>query len=142
MTQALTLLDLETRRCKDFWYGVFFNDTIRDNVFSTTMEIVAKNMKDWSISNRLNMTMMRLKCKKPDNLVKHFLIFFAIDQEPEVQDYVLCTVRDEARKKEVKQFINTRLREITERLLNGRLSSLVHYVDEVRFEVSVNLGFD
>ena len=88
------------------------------------------------------MTIARLRQKNPNNLVKHALIFFAIDQETDVQDFVLCSIRDNKRREEVREFIAKNLRHTTERLLNGKLSGLVHYVDAVRNEVTINIGFE
>tara|TARA_B100001093_G_C26790093_1_gene998573 strand:+ start:593 stop:1024 length:432 start_codon:yes stop_codon:yes gene_type:complete len=139
--QVLTLLDLETSRCKDFWYAIFFNPTVRNNVFFTVLEIVQNSFKDCNLSNRLHQTMQRLRNKQSNTLVKHFLIFFAMDQEREVQDYVLCSIQDKQRKEEVRVFISTTLRTLTEDLLNGKLSSCQHYVDEVRNQVTISIGF-
>lgn len=88
------------------------------------------------------MTLDRLKQKNPNNLIKHAFIFFAIDQETDVQDFVLCSIRDNKRREEVKAFIAKTLRNTTERMLNGRLTGLQHFVDEVRNEVTVNIGFE
>jgi len=136
------LLDLETDRCKDFFYAIFFNDTIRNNVFYTVLEIVQKSLKGNQISNRLYQTIERLRNKQSANVVKHFLIFFAMDQEKDVQDYVLCSIQDQKRKAEVTNFISTTLRTLTENLLNGKLSSMQHYVDTVRNEITVCIGFN
>jgi hypothetical protein len=142
MSQAITLLDLENKRCKDFFYGVFFNDTIQNNVFYTVLEILEQSLRKETISNRLNITLNRLKSQSLDAQKKHALLFFAIVQEAEVQDYVLCTIRDHERRKEVKQFIDTQLCTITEKILNGQLCSLCHYVDEVREAISLTIGFE
>ena len=141
MSQA-TILELDTRRSQDFFYGVFFNTTVRNNVFSTVLEIVQRRLQGANTSNRLAMTIARLRQKNPNNLVKHALIFFAIDQETDVQDFVLCSIRDNKRREEVREFIAKNLRHTTERLLNGKLSGLVHYVDAVRNEVTINIGFE
>jgi len=141
-SHTVTLLDLENRRCKDFFYGVFFNDTIRNNVFYTVLEILEKSLQNETLSNRLNMTLNRLKSQNIDTQKKHALLFFAIDQEEEVQDYVLCTIREEARKKEVKDFFSTQLSTITGKLLDGNLCSLCHYVDVVREAISMTIGFE
>jgi len=133
---------MDTRRSQDFFYGVFFNNTVRNNVFSTVLEIVQKKLRTTNTSNRLAMTLDRLRQKNPNNLVKHALIFFAMDQETDVQDFVLCSIRSEKRREEVRQFMLCKLRSTTERLLNGHLSGLVHYVDEVRNEVTINIGFE
>jgi len=140
--QAVTLLDLENQRCKDFFYGVFFNDTIQNNVFYTVLEILEKSLRTENISNRLNMTLARLKSQSTDAQKKHALLFFAIDQESEVQDYVLCTIREAGRKQEVKHFMDTQLSTITEQLLNGQLCSLSQYVDVVREAISLSIGFE
>jgi len=140
--QAVTLLDLENQRCKDFFYGVFFNETIQNNVFYTVLEILEKSLRSETISNRLNMTLKRLKSQSIDTQKKHALLFFAIDQESEVQDYVLCTIRNTKRKEEVKRFIDTRLSTITEKLLNGEICSLCQYVDVVREAISLSIGFE
>lgn len=141
MSQA-TILEMDTRRSQDFFYGVFFNSTVRNNVFSTVLEIVQKKLRTANTSNRLAMTLDRLRQKNPNNLVKHALIFFAMDQETDVQDFVLCSIRSEKRREEVRQFMLSTLRITTEKLLNGRLTGLVHYVDEVRNEVTINIGFE
>lgn len=141
MSQA-TILELDQRRSQDFFYGVFFNDTVRNNVFQTVLEIVERKLRISNISNRLAMTLDRLKQKNPNNLVKHAFIFFALDQETDVQDFVLCSIREQKRREEVKAFIGSRLRNTTERMLNGRLTGLVHFVDMVRHEVTVNIGFE
>ena len=133
---------MDTRRSQDFFYGVFFNSTVRNNVFSTVLEIVQKKLRGANTSNRLAMTLDRLRQKNPNNLVKHALIFFAMDQETDVQDFVLCSIRSEKRREEVRQFMLSTLRITTEKLLNGRLTGLVHYVDEVRNEVTINIGFE
>lgn len=65
-----------------------------------------------------------------------------MDQEKDVQDFVLCSIHNQNRKEEVKKFISTTLRTLTENLLNGKLSSMQHYVDEVRNEVVVSIGFN
>ena len=65
-----------------------------------------------------------------------------MDQEKDVQDFVLCSIQNQNRKEEVKKFISTTLRTLTENLLNGKLSSMQHYVDEVRNEVVVSIGFN
>ena len=88
------------------------------------------------------MTLDTLRQKNPSNLVQHAFIFFAMDQEPDVQDFVLCSIRSAGRREEVRKFLLSQLRQTTERLLNGRLSGLVHYVDEVRNEVTINIGFE
>lgn len=137
----VTLLDLETNRCKDFWYAIFFNVTILNNVFFTVLEIVQKSLKGCKMSNRLFQTIQRMKDKHSATAVKHFLIFFGMDQEKDVQDYVLCSIPDPKRKEEVRNFIGTTLRTLTEDLLNGKLNSMAHYVDEVRNEVTVSIGF-
>ena len=141
MSQA-TILELDNRRSQDFFYGVFFNNTVRNNVFTTVLEIVQKKLQRANTSNRLAMTMERLRQKNPNNLIKHAFIFFAIDQETDVQDFVLCSIRENNRREEVREFIANKLRHTTERLLNGRLSGLTHYVDAVRNEVTINIGFE
>lgn len=141
MSQA-TILELDNRRSQDFFYGVFFNNTVRNNVFSTVLEIVQKKMQPANTSNRLAMTLDRLRQKNPNTTVKHAFVFFAMDQEADVQDFVLCSIREPKRREEVRQFLLHRLRATTERLLNGRLSGLAHYVDEVRNEVTINIGFE
>lgn len=141
MSQA-TILELDTRRSQDFFYGVFFNDTVRNNVFTTVLEIVEKKLRQETLSNRLSMTLDRLRQKQMSNLIKHAFIFFALDQESDVQDFVLCSIRSGKRREEVKTFLKKDVRDITERFLNGRLTGLVHYVDEVRKEVTINIGFD
>ena len=141
MSQA-TILELDTRRSQDFFYGVFFNNTVRNNVYSTVLEIVQKKLQGANTSNRLAMTLARLRQKNPNNIVKHALIFFALDQEPDVQDFVLCSIRSQRRREEVKEFFSKNLRSTTEMLLNGRLSGLVHYVDAVRHCVCCNIGFE
>ena len=88
MSQA-TILELDTRRSQDFFYGVFFNDTVRNNVFTTVLEIVEKKLRQETLSNRLSMTLDRLRQKQMSNLIKHAFIFFALDQESDVQDFVL-----------------------------------------------------
>lgn len=142
MSQAITLLDIEHKRCEDFFYGVFFNDTVQNNVYFTVMEILEKSFRKQTISNRLNVTMQRLKSQTITPPIKHALIFFAIFLEPEVQDYVLCSIRNPVRKNEVKAFFQTELAGITNKILNGQLSCLTHYVDAVRNAVSVNIGFE
>jgi hypothetical protein len=106
------------------------------------LKIVQKSFQGCKISNRLYQTMQRLRNKNSTNVVKHFLIFFAMDQEKDVQDFVLCSIQNQNRKEEVKKFISTTLRTLTENLLNGKLSSMQHYVDEVRNEVVVSIGFN
>ena len=133
---------MDTRRSQDFFYGVFFNNTVRNNVFTTVLEIVQKKLRYANTSNRLTMTLDRLRQKNPNNLVKHALIFFAMDQETDVQDFVLCSIRAESRREEVRQFMLSKLRTTTEKLLNGRLSGLAHYVDECRNQVTINIGFE
>jgi len=142
MSQAITLLDIENKRCEDFFYGVFFNDTVQNNVYFTIIEIIEQSFRKETISNRLNATMQRLKSQNIDPAVKHGLIFFALYLEPEVQDYVLCSIRNPARKEEVKQFLQTHLAGITKKILNGQLSCLTHYVDNMRNAISVNIGFE
>ena len=133
---------MDTRRSQDFFYGVFFNNTVRNNVFSTVLEIVQKKLRSSNTSNRLAMTLDRLRQKNPNTLIKHALIFFAIDQETDVQDFVLCSIRSPGRREEVRKFMLCTLRTTTEKLLNGRLSGIVQYVDEVRNEVTINIGFE
>ena len=141
MSQA-TILELDTRRSQEFFYGVFFNSTVRNNVYSTVLEIVQNKLKGTNTSNRLAMTIARLRQKTPNNLVKHAFIFFALDQESDVQDYVLCSIRKQNRREEVRNFLLSSLRSTTERLLNGQLSGLVHYVDTIRHQVTINIGFE
>ncbi len=88
------------------------------------------------------MTLDRLRQKNPSNLVQHAFVFFAMDQEADVQDFVLCSIRSADRREEVRTFMLSQLRQTTERLLNGQLSGLVQYVDEVRNEVTINIGFE
>ena len=61
--------------------------------------------------------------------------------EKSVRDYVLCNIQGEQRREEVKQFFDNDLTALTEKLLNGYFASLLHFVDEVRFEIFVKLGF-
>ena len=142
-TTALTLLDVENGRYKDFFYGLFFNTTIRNNVYNTILEIVKEEITKQTavVSNRLEVTFHRLRSRNVACAVQHSFVFFAMAQEKAVRDYVLCNIQGEQRKKEVKQFFDNDLTILTEKLLNGHFASLLHYVDEVRFEIFVKLGF-
>jgi hypothetical protein len=141
-TTAITLLDVENARYKDFFYGLFFNTTIRNNVYHTILEIVREQtIKGTAVSNRLDVTFNRLRTRNVACAIQHSFVFFAMAEEKAVRDYVLCNVHGEQRKEEVKQFFDNDLTILTEKLLNGHFASLLHFVDEVRFEIFVKLGF-
>ena len=140
---ALTLLDVENGRYKDFFYGLFFNATIRNNVYNTILEIVKEQISKQTVvvSNRLEVTFNRLRSRNVACAIQHSFVFFAMALEKSVRDYVLCNIQGEQRREEVKQFFDNDLTALTEKLLNGYFASLLHFVDEVRFEIFVKLGF-
>lgn len=134
--------EIETRRCADVFYGILFNSTIRQNIFQHTLEILNKRLQNYEKSYRLTCALNRVSSTSIV-LLQHVFIFFAIVHEKNVMHFIINHYKvNSPRRKEVETFINTKMKSMTEDLLNGKYRSIVEYVDELRATMTFDIGFE
>lgn len=133
---------IESKRCEDFFYGTLFNDTLRNNVFRNILEIIKRKIctPDVNISERLNITLRKIENTNLP-VLQHSFILFAVFNDKDVQDYVLCAYNnDTEKKKEVYEYLKNVLHENTNKLLNGKFSGIVEYTDFMRYHILTEIG--
>jgi len=131
--------EIEAQRSADLFYGIMFNDTIRNNIFQNTLEILKQNNK--KRSNRLNFAFNQIENTNTPTL-QHTLICFAMVHDENVFHYIINHYKQQDRKKDVHNFIKNNITHKTKQLLNGYYRSIVEYIDDTRSSIAIELGFE
>ena len=131
----------ENIRYNNFFYGTMFNDTIRVNVHQELFQIVMTALKKTTVqlSTRVQHIMERIH--STHNIVlQHAFLFFAIATLQEVRDYIFTKYHTKEQKEKVMQYMNTYIKEQTDKLLVGGFKSLSEYTDINRVNIMLQLG--
>ena len=131
----------ENIRYNNFFYGTMFNDTIRVNVHQELFQIVMTALKKTTVqlSTRVQHIMERIQ--NTNNIVlQHAFLFFAIATLQEVRDYIFTKYHTKEQKEKVMHYMNTYVKEQTDKLLVGGFKSLSEYTDTNRVNIMLQLG--
>ena len=118
-----------------------FNDTIRVNVHQELFQIVMTALKKTTVqlSTRVQHIMERIQ--NTNNIVlQHAFLFFAIATLQEVRDYIFTKYHTKEQKEKVMHYMNTYVKEQTDKLLVGGFKSLSEYTDTNRVNIMLQLG--
>ena len=132
---------IEAQRSSDLFYGILFNDTIRNNIFQNTLEILKSAKHNSSKSARLNFALNQIENANSPTL-QHTFICFAMVHNENVFHYIINHYKHKKRKDDVQQFIQNNITHKTNQLLNGYFRSIVEYIDDVRSSIAIELGFE
>lgn len=131
----------ENVRYNKFFYGTLFNDTIRVNVHQELFGIVMSTLRKTTVqlSTRVQHIMERIQ--STNNIVlQHAFLFFAIATLQEVRDYVYTKYHTPEQKQKIMHYMNTYIKNQTDKLLIGGFKSLSEYTDTNRVNIMLQLG--
>ncbi len=131
--------EIEAQKSSDLFYGIIFNDTIRNNIFQNTLDILKQTIKQRS--NRLNFAFTQIENANTP-LLQHTLICFAMIHDENVFHYIINHYKASQRRQDVQTFIKQNITQKTHKLLNGNYRSIVEYIDDVRSAIAIELGFE
>jgi len=134
-------IEEENSRYNNFFYGTLFNDTIRVNVHRELFNVVMNSLKRNTVqlSPRVQHIMERIQ--STNNIVlQHAFLFFSIATLQEARDYVYTKYHTEEQKTQIINYMDTYIKQQTDKLLIGGFKSLSEYTDINRVNVMLQLG--
>lgn len=122
-------------------YSFLFDVTSRSNIFENVLSIVQKTLQrlKTKMSKRLSFILNKLQ-SFPDAVVQHGFVFYAISLNIDVKNYVICHYEVGPKRDSIEQFITAYIEEKTKELLNGGFRSFTEYVEDIRYNLIIQLG--
>ena len=121
------------RQQSDLLYHILVNteaSTLNDICAQIKARVETRYGKD-NLSKRLNIILKRV-CETQDRVAKHALIFFALNNEPEIRAIFMADTPRVPPEK-FQYFIQKELPKLLDKLANGAFTSLRAFVEDARW---------
>lgn len=122
-------------------YSFLFDVTSRTNIFENVLSIIQKTLQrsKLKLSKRLAYILNKLQ-SFPDTIVQHGFVFYSMSHNIDVKNYVICHYEAGPKRDTIQDFITNHIEVKTKELLNGGFRSFTEYVENIRYNLIIQLG--